>query len=242
MTLYDADLEAATATATGRLPASKPRLSPPLAGCQQATAATATGRLPASRSASEARRSFRLRRSSPRVTQGAARLARALHVNKSLLFLNLSLSRLGTNAGIAFAEALRATAPLPHASLAGNLLTDAATVALAAALAGNKTITHLDLARNTIHAIGAQALRQALHSNKSLTSLGNLEALPVAVPRSGSNRGAARTAERLEPLTRCRTAAQPPSELTVATWGLYHGLSRAGQPAYRPRVVPAQQP
>ena len=44
-----------------------------------------------------------------------------------------------------------------------------------------QTVTHVDLSRNSIHAIGAQALRQALHTNRTLTSLGDVDALPVAV-------------------------------------------------------------
>ena len=112
---------------------------------------------------------------------GAARLARALHANRSLVVLTLHLNRISTTGGIAFAEALRLNTTLTSASLSGNCLTDAAAVALAASLAANQTMTRLDLSRNSIRAIGAQALRQALHTNTSLVALGELEALPIAV-------------------------------------------------------------
>ena len=69
---------------------------------------------------------------------GAARLARALHLNRSLTKLGLANSHVAASGGIALAEALRVNVTLTHVTLAGNLLNDTSIVTLAASLAGNK--------------------------------------------------------------------------------------------------------
>ncbi|XP_067042156.1 NLR family CARD domain-containing protein 3-like [Acropora muricata] len=102
---------------------------------------------------------------------GANSLARALTVNTSLSFLNLSLNFIGVTGANSLAQALRVNTSLSSLDLSRNSIGDEGANSLAEALKVNNSVSSLNLGSNSIGDEGANSLAKALRLNSSLSSL-----------------------------------------------------------------------
>jgi len=102
---------------------------------------------------------------------GAAAIAEALKVNKSLTALDLWDNNFSDAGAAALAEALKVNKSLAVLHLYNNSIGDAGAGALMEALKASKSLTKLYICQNSIGAAGAAGLAEALKVNKSLTKL-----------------------------------------------------------------------
>jgi hypothetical protein len=103
--------------------------------------------------------------------KGAAALADALKVNKTLSSLNLRQNSIGAKGAAALADALKVNKTLSRLNLPQNSIGPEGTVALANALKVNTTLIKLDVARNLSGSEGALALANALKVNRTLITV-----------------------------------------------------------------------
>ena len=103
--------------------------------------------------------------------EGANSLAKALRVNTSLSFLNLSRNFIGVRGANSLAQALRVNTSLSSLDLSCNFIGDEGANSLAEALRVNTSVSSLNLANNSIGNEGANSLAKALRENASLSSL-----------------------------------------------------------------------
>ena len=101
---------------------------------------------------------------------GAVALAEALHFNSTLMWLKLSNNSTSINNGgaVALAQALHHNSTLEWLKLSNNSINDAGAVALAEALHFNSTLKWLILSNNSFNDAGAVALAEALRHNRTL--------------------------------------------------------------------------
>ncbi|XP_068745832.1 NLR family CARD domain-containing protein 3-like [Montipora capricornis] len=101
----------------------------------------------------------------------ASALARALEVNSTLTYLNLSGNKIGDSGAAALAKAMEFNSTLTSLALFNCKIGDSGAVALAKAVERNSTLTQLDLSGNEIADSGAAALAKAVERNSTLTQL-----------------------------------------------------------------------
>ena len=102
---------------------------------------------------------------------GASKLARALLLNRTLTFLDLSFNEIREAGAAALGEALPRNCSLSHLYLSANGIGDSGTASLGEGLKSNCTLTRLYLSENRIRDPGAEALGKAMQSNHNLTHL-----------------------------------------------------------------------
>ena len=102
---------------------------------------------------------------------GASALAKALCLNRTLTYLDVSFNNVKQAGAEALGVALQTNCTLSHLYLCGNAIGDAGATSLGEGLKSNCTLTQLYLTQNRIGDHGAQALGTVMQSNQNLTHL-----------------------------------------------------------------------
>ena len=102
---------------------------------------------------------------------GASALAKALCLNRTLTYLDVSFNNVKQAGAAALGMALKTNCSLSHLYLCGNAIGDAGATSLGEGLKSNCTLTRLYLTQNRIGDQGAEALGTVMRSNHNLTHL-----------------------------------------------------------------------
>ena len=102
---------------------------------------------------------------------GASALAKALCLNRTLTYLDVSFNNVKQAGAEALGVALQTNCTLSHLYLCGNAIGDAGATSLGEGLKSNCTLARLYLTQNRIGDHGAQALGTVMQSNHNLTHL-----------------------------------------------------------------------
>ena len=102
---------------------------------------------------------------------GASAIAKALSLNPTLTYLDLSFNNIKQAGAAALGVALQTNCSLSHLYLCGNLIGDLGATSLGKGLKSNCTLTQLYLTENGIGDEGAKALGMVMQSNHNLTHL-----------------------------------------------------------------------
>ena len=102
---------------------------------------------------------------------GASELAKALCLNRTLTYLDVSFNNVKQAGAEALGVALQTNCTLSHLYLCGNAIGNAGATSLGEGLKSNCTLTRLYLTQNRIGNHGAEALGTVMQSNQNLTHL-----------------------------------------------------------------------
>ena len=103
--------------------------------------------------------------------EGVSRIIEALEINSTLTELNLGWNYIRDEGASRIAEALKVNSTLTNLNLYSNEIKDEGSSKIAEALEVNSTLIHLDLGSNCIRDEGASRIAKALKVNSTLTHL-----------------------------------------------------------------------